>query len=206
MWRVGITCAFSASSGRRIANGPVMAPASTRFWLDLNNIDEVFVNRSLTLALVASAFVATPALAQDTAAAAAHDFTGPRVGVNVGFADDSIFGTEAFTYGADVGYDIAAGGAVLGITAKIEDSKDIKRELALTARAGARVGNSGLLYVAGGYSNIRVFGVNVDGYRLAVGGELGLGQNAYVKLEQRYGNYQYGLDLYQTMIGAGFRF
>ena len=163
------------------------------------------MNRYLTLALAASAFVATPALAQD-AAATAHDFTGPRVGVNVGFADDNIFGTEAFTYGADVGYDFAAGNAVLGVTAEIEDSKDIKRELALTARAGARVGGNGLLYVTGGYSNIRVYGVDVDGFRLGLGGELGLGQNAYVKLEQRYGNYQYGLDLYQTMIGAGFRF
>ena len=160
------------------------------------------MNRILSLALAATAFAATPAMAQD----AAPTFTGPRVGVNVGFADDNIFGTEAFTYGADVGYDFAAGGAILGVTAEIEDSKDIKRELALTARAGARVGTNGLLYVAGGYSNIRVFGVNVDGFRLAAGGELAIGSKAYVKLEQRYGNYQYGLDLYQTMIGAGLRF
>jgi outer membrane immunogenic protein len=162
------------------------------------------VNRILSVALAATAFVATPAMAQD--ATTATTFTGPRVGVNVGFADDNIFGTESFTYGADVGYDFAVGGAVLGVTAEIEDSKDITRELALTARAGGRVGNNGLLYVAGGYSNIRVYGINVDGFRLAAGGELGLGRNAYVKLEQRYGNYQYGLDLWQTVIGAGFRF
>ncbi|MES2902558.1 MAG: outer membrane beta-barrel protein [Pseudomonadota bacterium] len=162
------------------------------------------MNRFLTLALAASAFVATPALAQD--AAVGHDFSGPRVGANIGFADDNIFGTEAFTYGVDVGYDVAVGGAVLGITAELEDSKDIKRELALTARAGARVGDNGLLYVTGGYSNIRAFGVNIDGVRVGVGGELGLGQSAYVKLEQRYGNYQFGLELYQTMIGAGIRF
>ena len=160
------------------------------------------MNRLLTVALAASAFVASPAVGQDAAAT----FIGPRVGVNVGFADDNIFGTESFTYGADVGYDVAAGGAVLGITAEIEDSKDIKREIALTARAGARVGSNALLYVAGGYSNIRVFGVNVDGFRLAAGGELAIGSKTYVKLEQRYGNYQYGLDLYQSMIGAGIRF
>lgn len=160
------------------------------------------MNRILTLALAATAFVATPAMAQD----AAPTFTGPRVGVNVGFADDNIFGTEAFTYGADVGYDIAAGGAVVGITAEIEDSKDLTRALALTARAGARVGNSGLVYVAGGYSNLRAYGVSVDGFRLAAGGELALGSNAFVKLEQRYGNYEFGIDLYQTVIGAGFRF
>jgi len=160
------------------------------------------VNRILTVALAATAFVATPAMAQD----AAPTFTGPRVGVNVGFADDNIFGTEAFTYGADVGYDFAVGGAVLGVTAEIEDSKGITRELALTGRAGARVGNSGLLYVAGGYSNIRAYGVNFDGFRLAAGGELAVSSNAYIKLEQRYGNYDYGVELYQSMIGAGLRF
>lgn len=160
------------------------------------------MNRILTVALAATAFVATPAMAQD----AAPTFTGPRVGVNVGFADDNIFGTESFTYGADVGYDFAAGGAILGLTAEIEDSKDITRELALTARAGARVGSNGLLYVAGGYSNVRAYGVNFDGFRLAAGGELAVGSKAYVKLEQRYGNYDYGVELYQTVIGAGLRF
>ena len=160
------------------------------------------MNRILSIALAATAFVAAPAMAQD----AAPTFTGPRVGVNVGFADDNIFGTESFTYGADVGYDFAVGGAVLGVTAEIEDSKDITRELALTGRAGARVGSHGLLYVAGGYSNIRVYGISVDGFRLAAGGELGLGSKAYVKLEQRYGNYQYGLELWQSVIGAGIRF
>ena len=162
------------------------------------------MNRFASIALAATALFATPAIAQDTAAAAS--FTGPRVGVNIGFADDNIFGTEAFTYGADVGYDFAAGGAVLGVTAEIEDSKDLTRALALTARAGARVGNNGLIYVAGGYTNLRAYGISVDGFRLAVGGELALGRNAYVKLEQRYGNYEFGIDLYQSVIGAGFRF
>ena len=161
------------------------------------------MNRILTVALAATAFVATPAMAQD---AAAPSFTGARVGVNVGFADDDIFGTEAFTYGADVGYDFAAGGAILGITAEIEDSKDLSRALALTARAGARVGNNALLYVAGGYSNLRAYGENIDGFRIAAGGELAVGSRAYVKLEQRYGNYQYGIDLHQSVIGAGIRF
>ncbi|MEO5577967.1 MAG: outer membrane beta-barrel protein [Sphingomicrobium sp.] len=162
------------------------------------------MNRILSIALAATAFVATPAMAQD--AAPGSTFTGPRIGVNVGFADDNIFGTEAFTYGADVGYDFAVGGAILGVTAEIEDSKDLTRALALTARAGARVGSNGLLYVAGGYSNLRAYGVSVDGFRLAAGGELALGSKAYVKLEQRYGNYEYGIDLHQTVIGAGIRF
>lgn len=162
------------------------------------------MNRILTVALAATAFVATPAMAQD--AAADSTFTGPRIGAHIGFADDDIFGTESFTYGAEVGYDHAIGGAVLGITGEIQDSDDITRELAVTARAGARVGSKGLLYATGGYSNIRVIGINVDGFRLGVGGELAIGEKGFVKIEQRYGNYEFGIDLYQSLIGAGIRF
>ena len=158
----------------------------------------------LTVALAATAFVATPALAQD--APASSSFIGPRIGVNIGMADDDIFGTESFTYGAEVGYDFAAGGAVVGITGEIQDSEDITRELALTARVGARVGSNGLVYATGGYSNIRAYGVNLDGFRLGAGGELGIGEHGFVKVEQRYGNYEYGAELYQTLIGGGFRF
>lgn len=162
------------------------------------------MKRILTVALAATAFVATPAMAQE--AAADSTFTGPRIGANIGFADDEIFGTEAFTYGAEIGYDFDAGGAVLGITAEIQDNEDISRELAVTARAGARVGGKGLVYVTGGYSNIRAFGESIDGFRIGVGGELAIGEHAFVKLEQRYGSYDFDIDLHQSLIGAGFRF
>lgn len=160
--------------------------------------------RTLTVALAATALFAAPAAAQDTTTSAS--FTGPRIGVNVGFADDDLFGTEAFTYGAEVGYDFDAGGAVFGLTGEIQDNDDITRELALTGRVGARVGANGLIYAAGGYSNIRAFGVNVDGFRIGAGAEVGIGQMGFVKFEQRYGNYEYGIDLYQSLIGAGIRF
>lgn len=158
----------------------------------------------LFVALAATAFVATPAMAQD--AAASSSFTGPRVGVNVGFADDDMFGTESFTYGAEVDYDFDTGGAVFGITGEIQDSDDITRELALTGRVGAKVGSNALVYATGGYSNVRVIGVNVDGFRIGGGVELGIGDKGFVKFEQRYGNYEYGIDLYQSLLGAGIRF
>jgi outer membrane immunogenic protein len=158
----------------------------------------------LIVALAATTLAATPAMAQDATAEA--NFTGPRVGVNIGFADDDIFGTESFTYGAEVGYDFDVGGAVIGITGEIQDSDDITRELALTGRVGAKVGSNALIYATGGYSNVRVFGVNVDGFRLGAGVELGIGDKGFVKFEQRYGNYEYGIDLHQSLIGAGLRF
>ena len=78
------------------------------------------MKKIISLALAATAFVAAPAMAQDTAT-----FTGPRIGANVGFADDNIFGTEAFTYGVELGYDFDAGGAVVGVTAEVQDNKQI---------------------------------------------------------------------------------
>jgi outer membrane immunogenic protein len=167
------------------------------------------VNRILTVALAATAFAATPALAQDATApavAAPASFTGPRIGVNVGIADDDIFGTEAFTYGAEAGYDFDLGNAVAGITAEIQDSKDLDREVALTARIGAKVGGNGLIYATGGYSNIKVFGIALDGFRVGLGGELALGTHGFVKVEQRYANYEFGVELFQTVVGAGVRF
>jgi len=162
------------------------------------------VNRILTVALAATALSASPALAQD--AAPATSFSGPRIGVNIGIADDHFFGAESFTYGAEAGYDFDMGGAVLGISAEIQDSDEITRELALTGRAGAQVGDHALLYVTGGYSNVRAYGVNFDGFRIGGGAELGIGTKGFVKFEQRYGNYEYGVELYQTLIGAGLRF
>jgi len=164
------------------------------------------VNRILTVALAATAFAATPSFAQDSVAAAPTSFTGPRIGANIGVADDDIFGTAEFTYGAEVGYDFDAGGAVVGFSAEIQDSKDLDRELALTARAGAKVGGNALVYATAGYTNLKVFDVKIDGFRIGAGAELALGRNGFVKIEQRYANYEFDVKLFQTLIGAGFRF
>jgi outer membrane immunogenic protein len=163
--------------------------------------------RFALLAAVAAFAAAAPAAAQDTAVAEAATFTGPRIGLNIGFADEDIFGTEAFTYGAEVGYDADLGGAVLGASVELQDSNDTGRDLGVSARLGAKVGSSGLIYATGGYTNLKVFdGLKLDGYRVGVGGELALGGTAFVKLEQRYSNYELGAEIYQTVLGVGVRF
>ena len=78
--------------------------------------------------------------------------------------------------------------------------------VALTGRAGARVGSNGLVYVTGGYSNLRAYGINLDGFKLGAGGELAIGGKGYAKLEQLYNNYEYGVDGWQTRLGFGIRF
>lgn len=163
------------------------------------------MNRILSLALAATAFVATPAMAQG-APASSPTFTGPRIGANVGFYNNTAFGFDEFSYGAEVGYDVAVGGAVLGISGEAQKSNEVDRDLSISARAGARVGGSGLLYVTGGYTNVKTYGIKLNGFRLGVGGELAVGKIGFVKLEQRYNRYDYGIHLWQTVVGGGVRF
>ena len=156
----------------------------------------------LSVAAAAVALVAAPAAAQDSTS----DFTGGRAGVNLGFYNDDVIGFDDFSYGAEIGYDFDAGGAVLGISGEIQDSADITRELAVTARAGARVGTKGLIYATGGYTNLRAYGFSLDGFKIGAGAEVAVGSQAFVKAEQLYYNYELGVDGWQTRLGAGIRF
>lgn len=165
------------------------------------------MTRILLAAAAAIAF-ASPAIAQDAAQAApAATFTGPHVGVNVGFADDDIFGTELFTYGIDAGYDFDFGGAVVGAVAEVQDSKDTGRELSIAGRAGVKPSSNVLVYGLAGYSNLKVVdGVKLDGFRVGGGIEIVPTQKVSVKVEQRYTDYEFGLEAWQTVLGVGFRF
>jgi outer membrane immunogenic protein len=164
------------------------------------------VNRILFAALAAAtALTATPALAQD-AAPAASSFTGPRVGLNVGFADEDVFGTELFTYGVEAGYDFDLGSAVVGVTAEAQDSDETGRDLSIVGRAGFKATPKFLVYALGGYTNLKVSSFTLDGYRLGGGVEFAPAQHVSLKLEQRYSNYELGLDAWQTVAGIGYRF
>jgi outer membrane immunogenic protein len=153
-------------------------------------------------AAVAALFVAAPA--------AAADFSGPRASVHVGFADDDVFGTDVFTYGGQVGYDYQTeGGAVFGITGEYQNSKDTGRDLSATLRAGGKPADNVLIYALGGYTNLGVGSgtdVHLDGIRVGGGVEVALGRNAFVNVEQRYSNYELGVDGFQTVAGIGIRF
>ena len=160
------------------------------------------MNRILTVALAATALVATPAFAQEAAPAS---FTGARV-ARTSRRRHRYVRLRCFAYGAEVGYDFQTGGAVLGVTAEIQDVADADRDLSLTGRVGGVVGNKVLLYGLAGYTNVKAYGLSVDGFRLGLGAELAVGGKAFVKVEQRYSNYQYDLVLHQSLIGAGIRF
>ncbi|MFL9839544.1 outer membrane beta-barrel protein [Sphingomonas sp. ST-64] len=179
-------------------------------------------------ALAASTMFAAPAaFAQDGEAT----FTGPRVGVIGGYdiirpgssEDSDIDGddqsVDGFLYGVEAGYDIALGGAVVGVEAELSDSTGkVKanstdpnyfgfgevgagRDIYVGLRAGVLASPSTLIYAKGGYTNARLNvlasdgttelreNFELDGWRIGAGVEKAIGSNTYAKLEYRYSNY-----------------
>ena len=163
------------------------------------------MKKTISFALAAATLFAAPAYAQDAGTSA--NFSGPRVGAVVGFADDDFAGTDTFTYGANVGYDFDLGNAIVGVTGEYQDSDESGRELALVARAGAPVGSQALVYGLAGYSNLGSgTGFHLDGVRVGAGVEVAVSPNVFLNVEQRYSNYEAGVDGFQTVAGLGFRF
>ena len=158
--------------------------------------------KKILLASLATLAFATPSYA----ATAATDFSGPRVNVTGGLADDDVVGDDSFTYGGEVGYDFNLNGVVVGVTGEIQDTDDTGRELAATARIGGVVGGKVLVYALGGYTNLNALGFNFEGYKVGGGVELGLGKKAFVKYEHRYANYDSGVEYHQNLVGLGLRF
>ena len=159
---------------------------------------------------------------------------------------------EGVVYGGAIGYDFDLGGFVVGVDAELtgstadveENNLDIEdtgfgrvdagRDIYLGARVGTRVGDSGLLYLKGGYTNAKYnilandgvteldSDLDADGYRLGAGFEYAMTERTFAKIEYRYSNYSeaeldFGddletdrfdvdLDRHQIVAGFGFRF
>lgn len=182
--------------------------------------------RKLLLASLAASTIAVPALAQDRG-----PFTGPRVGVLAGWdglrpgstEDSDIRGddqsADGLLYGADVGYDVALNGVVVGAEGEVSGSTGkvnnnpvdpnsfgfgrVKagRDLYIGGRVGVLAGPTTLVYAKAGYTNARLDLTRndtvtetgrsfiLDGYRLGAGVEKQLGPKTYAKIEYRYSNY-----------------
>ncbi|PTQ13449.1 opacity protein [Sphingomonas oleivorans] len=185
------------------------------------------------LALLASAAVATPALAQEAAA----PFTGPRVEGIVGWDRTQAGGhDDGALYGIGAGYDVQAGPAIVGVETELNDSSAKEcvgaatstdprlcakagRDIYAGGRVGTVVGGSTLLYAKAGYTNGRykltsdagadstvVDSTNLDGVRVGAGVEHAVGPNSFLKAEYRYSNYEQGVERHQALAGFGFRF
>jgi outer membrane immunogenic protein len=167
------------------------------------------VKKIVLATVLAAAATATPALAQD--AVVAGEFTGPRVGVELGLIDDDFLGSDETSYGVLAGYDFDAGNVIVGgavsYTGLFDDDGADFRDITVSGRVGAKLAPRTLAYASAGYSNLDFDGLpgSVDGVKFGLGLEQSFG-NVYANVETRYGNYEAGLELYQTVIGVGFRF
>ena len=178
------------------------------------------MRKTALAALLAATTFATPALAQEAA-----PFTGLRVeGVagydvlNDGSSDDDAASSEGLLYGAQIGYDFQAGGAIVGIEGEITGATtdvrapnvfaagdsfqlDAGRDLYVGGRVGFAVSPVAMIYAKAGYTNAQVdaeyrlnntrttFTSELDGYRLGAGIEYQVNPQFYVKGEYRYSNY-----------------
>lgn len=173
------------------------------------------------------ALIAGPGFAQEPVNDFAGFYAGPIVGYDSLNADDELDeadSSDGVVYGAVVGYDFAVGGAVLGLEAELSDSSISQTEydffedgdafavgagldLYVGARAGFRVGQAGLLYAKGGYSELDIdydydgptvslTGTEaIGGYRVGAGGEFAFSPSLGARVEYRYSNYGSGDEL-----------
>ncbi|MEI6484910.1 MAG: outer membrane beta-barrel protein [Sphingomonadales bacterium] len=170
----------------------------------------------ITLALLAAAAIAGPAMAQ-TAPDTSRNFNGAFVGGQLGWQQDRQSLTDlasppntlrakgsGLLYGGQIGYDFNLGGAVIGIETSLTGRTgsnsfptfDLEpgRTVNVTGRAGVLVTPEGLLYARGGYSNAR-FSIpngpreNRDGYTIGAGYEQKLTQNISARIEYNYSDY-----------------
>lgn len=172
--------------------------------------------RILAISALALMATATPAFAQDEAAA---PFTGPRVEALVGWDHVGAYGEgeDGVVYGIAGGYDaqvssVAFGveGEVTGASTESDFGEKAGRDLYAGVRVGFVAGNSTLIYGKGGYTNARItdgsYGENFDGYRLGGGVEHSFGK-FYGKVEYRYSRYDdAGVNRDQVVAGVGVRF
>jgi outer membrane immunogenic protein len=185
-------------------------------------------------AAIAASLAATPAFAQE--------FGGPRIEARIGW--DSVDlgvdidgegtfdeGASTVSYGAEAGYDLSFGSAILGAYAGVDFANaevcdevfgddeaciSAERNITVGARAGFAVTPEALIYAKAGYSNGRVrasyddFGDIIDaieesesrsGHHIGVGAELAFGPNFYGKAEYVRTNYS-DFDVDATTTGS----
>jgi outer membrane immunogenic protein len=171
-------------------------------------------------AVLASAGIASPVLAQDAEPVTEKAASGFRVEAITGYEDssfDSVRGGNGLLYGVGIGYDVAAGRMRFGLEGEASDStaKDCStiagntvcsragRDLYAGARVGGMIGDKVLLYGKVGYTNYRfstrftfpaggpvTAHPEVDGLRLGAGTEIAVGAKTFFKAEYRFSNYE----------------
>lgn len=201
--------------------------------------------RSFTWLASIAALTAVPSIA------AAQTFSGPRVEAVAGWnhvdGEAQERSGDGVAYGASAGYDLQAGHVVGGALAEITDASGSActdllklgavqgenclhngRGVFAGARLGYVIGEKSLLYVLGGYANVRQRASYTgrpdastpelqvsrsssrsrDGYRLGAGIEHAVSGRAFLKVEYRYTDAgdAPSAEQHQVVTGVGIRF
>ena len=183
--------------------------------------------KNVMVGIFAATMLTAPAMAQDAATSGLRaelraGYDNPVLSVEYDDGVDSFDESEGVSgigYGAELGYDLPLGGAIVGAYVGIDLSSaefcaefygndeiciGAGRNFTAGVRVGAPIGANALVYAKGGYSNGRVDvtyedntdsdnnldeGDNVDGFHLGAGAEVGFSGSTYGKLEYVYTNY-----------------
>ncbi|MES2442176.1 MAG: outer membrane beta-barrel protein [Pseudomonadota bacterium] len=178
--------------------------------------------RIFAIAALALTVAATPAFAQSED----KPFSGFHIEA-IGGIDAVSAGGENETglvFGGAAGFDIQSSKVVIGAdvegtmgTAKWCTSGvcvETGRDLYAGARVGLPIGQQGLVYIRGGYTNARakittggttVFTQDLDGVRGGIGIEGRKGM-LLVRAEYRYSNYEQDFERHQLVLGVGVHF
>ena len=153
------------------------------------------MKRILAPVAVAAAFVATPAMAQDTDTDLGGFFVGGVVGYDVVNVDTgTVEDDEGFIYGITAGYDVDAGPALVGVevewtgTSLDELVNERSDDFYAGVRGGLQVDSNDIVYLKAGYTNVSLTDESVEGVRIGAGLEHHFG-GFVVRAEYRYSNY-----------------
>lgn len=148
----------------------------------------------------ATAFVATPAMA--------NDFAGVRAEVTAGL-DDVTGGVDPtdVTYGVGLGLDAQLyKNVIVGVEATVDNVFD-RRNIGASARIGYVVADKALVYAKVGYTNWKqTTTAELEGLRVGGGVEASLFGPVYGKVEYRYTDFDRGVGQHGGLIGLGVRF
>jgi outer membrane immunogenic protein len=152
----------------------------------------------MSMALVATALVTTPAYA--------NDFGGIYVEGTAGYED--VLGnvdTADVAYGASAGVNIPVGDLIVGAEATVDNVFD-NRDVGASAKLGYVFGKF-MPYAKVGYANYEdVTSRNLDGLRVGGGLEYNIGTNSYIKTEYRYTDFAGNTGKHSALVGLGIRF
>ena len=148
----------------------------------------------------ATAFVATPAMA--------NDFAGVRAEATAGL-DDVTGGVDPtdVTYGVGLGLDAQLyKNVIVGVEATVDNVFD-RRNIGASARIGYVVADKALVYAKVGYTNWKqTTTAELEGLRVGGGVEASLFGPVYGKVEYRYTDFDRGVGQHGGLIGLGVRF